>query len=102
MWRPRSACRELRGASMRLRRRSSRTPAHHRARSIQAPDSLHSRADRLAHRDAGRIEAFEAEHVDAEVIRRHALPVKRIDAARAAEVMARRHRVEAIFGQRVL
>ena len=47
----------------------------------EAAASRHRRADRLAHRDAGRIEVVQARDVDAVVVRRRALAVERIDAA---------------------
>jgi len=37
--------------------------------------SCHGRADRGAHRDAGRVEALETKHIDPVVIRRYALAV---------------------------
>ena len=47
------------------------------------------------------IEVLETEHVDADEVRRHALPVKRIDPAHLAEEMACRFRVKLIFGERI-
>ena len=64
--------------------------------------SRHRRADGLPDRYSFRIEVLEAEDVDAEKIRRHALPMERVDAACAAEEVSRRHGVETIFDQRFL
>ena len=44
---------------------------------------------------------MKTEDIDAEVVGRHALAVKGIDAACLAEEMARGHCVESILGQRV-
>src|SRR5689334_7883386 len=62
---------------------------------------FHADAVGVTHWNACRIEIFETEHVDAEMVGRHALAMKRIDAARPAEKMSRRSRMESIFGQRV-
>src|SRR6476660_8480229 len=70
--------------------------------SASAPAALfHADAVGVAHRNAGWIEILEAEHVDAEVLWRHALAMEWIDAARPAEEVARRLRMKPVLGERV-
>src|SRR6188472_4078124 len=49
--------------------------------------SLHAGTNRLAHRNIRWVEVGEAKDVDAEIVGRHALAVKRIDAACLAEIV---------------
>src|SRR3954464_705476 len=67
-----------------------------------APPLFHPRAHSAADGNACGIEVVEAEDVDAEVIGCDALAVERVDAARLAEEVTRRMRMEAILGKRVL
>ena len=55
----------------------------------------------MTNRNAGRVEPFEAEDVDAESVGRHTLAVEGVDAAYLAEEVARRHRVKTVLGQSV-
>ena len=63
---------------------------------------IHGIANGLPDGNPGRIETFQAVHIDPEEIRRHALPVERVDAAHLAEEVPGRARVELVLGQELL
>lgn len=62
----------------------------------------HCCADRLAHRDPLRGEAFQAVHIDAQVVRCDALAVECVDTADPAKVVARCLGVELVLGESFL
>ena len=65
-------------------------------------DDGHANAFGRPHRDRGGIEILETEHVDAEMIRRRALAVERVDAAARAEKMLRAVRIPFVGRQEIL
>lgn len=61
--------------------------------------SWHACTNGGTHWDTGRVNAVEAEDIDAKIIRRHALAVKWVDSAGLAEVVRGRKGVELVGAQ---
>jgi hypothetical protein len=68
----------------------------------KASRSCHRGTDSLPNGDSFRVKSVQAKHIDTQIVGRHALAMKRVDAADFAKEVSRGFGVELVFGQCVL